>query len=204
MNPTTPILYVDSPAALGDLCNRLAGAEWIAVDTEFLREKTYYPQLCLLQVGTPAVTACVDPLALTDLGPLLDLLYDPAIAKVFHACHQDLEIFYNLRGSVPGPVFDTQIAAPLLGHPEQMGYAGLVEALLGVTLEKAHARADWTRRPLPESQLRYAADDVIYLAQLYPVLRAELAKHGRLQWLADDFAALGDPERYASHPDPRR
>lgn len=201
MSDPDSILFIDTPEALERFCARIADADWLALDTEFLREKTYYPRLCLLQAATPELTACIDPLALEHLDPLLERLYDPAVTKVMHACHQDLEILFQLRGSVPAPIFDTQLAAPLLGHAEQIGYGNLVEAVLGVKLEKGHARADWTRRPLPEAQLRYAADDVIYLARLYPILREALAERGRLAWLDEDFAGLSDPERYIVHPE---
>ncbi len=200
MNPDNDILYVDSPQALSRLCDRLAGSEWLALDTEFQREKTYYSKLCLIQVATADVVACVDPLALESLDCLLSVIFDPTITKVMHAAIQDLEIFYYLRGEVPEPVFDTQVAAPLLGFPEQTGYAALVSGMLGVKLSKAHTRADWTRRPLSSGQLRYAADDVRYLAQLYPRLRASLAEKGRLSWLAEDFAALSEAGRYEVVP----
>ncbi len=186
---------------LEQLCRRLAGADWLAVDTEFLRERTYHPKLCLVQVATAAEVFLIDPLALDDLGPLLDLLCDPGIVKVLHAARQDLEIFWNLRGAVPAPVFDTQIAAMLVGLPEQVGYAALVQHRLGVRLDKAHSRTDWSQRPLSAEQLEYAAEDVTYLAQLYPGLRDELAGQGRLDWLAPEFDALVDPARYENRPE---
>jgi len=187
--------FIDRDEPLRQLCAELAGCEWIAVDTEFLRERSYRPELCLIQLATPEVVACVDPLAV-NLDPLLDLLYDERTTKVFHAASQDLEIFHCLRGQPPQPVFDTQLAAPLLGHDEQMGYARLVQAVLGVELAKAHSRTDWSRRPLSDAQLGYAADDVVYLAQLYPRMRDELQSLGRLDWLAPEFAALVEPVRY--------
>ncbi len=200
MNAPGVTLQVDTPTALAELCERLAGCEWLALDTEFHREKTYYPQFCLLQLATPELVAWVDPLTVTDLKPLLELLDREEIVKVFHAARQDLEIFYHLTGHVPAPVFDTQVAAPLLGYPDQVGYGALVSAALGVNLSKGHARADWTRRPLPSKQLEYALDDVRYLARLYPHLRDELEQRGRLQWLAEDFAALVDTAQYENPP----
>lgn len=193
-------IYIDTPSALTALCERLTGAKWLALDTEFHREKTYYPEFCLLQLATADFVACVDPLALKDLGPLLAILDCPDVIKVFHAARQDLEIFYHLTNRVPGPIFDTQLAAPLLGHPDQMGYGALVHAVLGVSLGKGHARADWSRRPLPHKQLEYALDDVRYLAKLYPRLREELASRNRLHWLDEEFAALTDTGAYSNPP----
>lgn len=197
----TEFLYIDTPAALADFCTRLRGREWLAVDTEFIRERTYYPQLCLVQVSDGETHACIDPLRIPDLAPLLALLYDRAITKVFHAAGQDLELFYHLTGQVPAPVFDTQLAATLAGHGDQVGYARLVQELLGVELDKAHTRCDWSRRPLAEAELAYAADDVRYLCQVYEKLRAELQRRGRLDWLAADLAALAEPARFENPPE---
>ncbi len=194
-------LYIAQPQALTDFCARLRSSSWIALDTEFIREKTYYPQLCLIQVATDELLACIDPLALTDLGPLLEVLYDPAITKVLHAVHQDLEIFFYLRGAVPSPVFDTQLAATLLGQGEQVSYAALVKALLDVELDKSQTRTDWSRRPLDTAQLDYAADDVRYLCEVYRQQYAELTSRQRLDWLAEDFKALCDPGHYALQPE---
>ena len=198
---TEHIRYIDTRESLVALCRQLETTSWLALDTEFLREKTYYPKLCLIQLASSDIQACVDPLAIDDLGPLLDLIYRPQITKVFHAARQDLEIFHRLRGEVPGPVFDTQLAAPLLGHGEQIGYGKLVEAELGMRLDKNHARADWTRRPLPQAQLRYALDDVVYLAQLYPRMRDKLAQKQRLAWLEQEFAQLLHEENYTNPPE---
>jgi len=201
MNDTAQLQYIDTAEALQAFCNRIAGADWIALDTEFLREKTYYPKLCLLQIATPDVVACVDPLALDDLGPLLDLIFDPGITKVMHSARQDMEIFFHLRGAAPAPVFDTQIAALLLGYPDQIGYGNLVRELLGVSLEKLHTRADWSLRPLSDPQLQYAADDVIYLVDVYRQLQAKLQQLGRLEWLAEDFQQLSSADLYLTHPE---
>lgn len=195
------IFYVDTPAALTQLCERLHGQPWLALDTEFMREKTYHPQLCLLQVASAQCIACVDPLALDHLDPLLDVIYAPDTVTVWHAARQDLEIFQQLRGTLPAQVFDTQVAATLLGHGDQIGYAALVKTELGVSLDKSHTRTDWSQRPLDPAQLRYAADDVRYLAQLYPKLRTELDACGRLGWLAEDFAAFSDPATYTNPPE---
>ncbi len=190
------IELIDTPDRLHDLVESLEGAPWVAIDTEFLREKTYRAILCVVQVATPDVVACVDALAFDDLGPLLDRLFEPELLKVFHAASQDLEIFHDIRGQVLAPVFDTQIAAPLVGHPHQVGYGKLVKEELGVELAKGLQRTDWTRRPLDPRQLEYAAADVIYLAQLYPKLRDRLEARGRLAWLEDDFAEATRPDRF--------
>lgn len=195
------IQYIDTPERLAELCQQLANVPWVALDTEFLREKTYYPQFCLLQLATPDWVACVDPIALTDLNPLLDILYSPAIIKVFHSCRQDLEIFYQLRGSVPQPVFDTQLAAPLLGFQDSTGYAMLVSSFLNINLNKAYTRTDWSVRPLSAEQLEYAADDVIYLSKIYLLMGEQLKQLGRLEWLQDDFEELNDPQLYKLAPE---
>jgi len=198
--PETDFLYVDRAEPLAEFCTAIKDVPWLAFDTEFIREKSFYPKLCLIQVGVPGSLACIDPLALEDLSPLLDLLYDRSIVKVLHACSQDLEIFAHLRGTVPGPIFDTQLAAPLLGLPEQIGYAGFVKEMVGLTLDKAQARTDWSRRPLGAAQLSYAVDDVRYLVEIYPRLRARLQELGRLEWLASEFEPYERVERYL--PDP--
>lgn len=192
--------YIDNAADLRALCAELQSHAWFALDTEFMREKNYYAQLCLIQVATEEVVACIDPFGIDDLGPLLDLLYDPNITKVLHAAHQDLEIFHVMHGRPPAPVFDTQLAATLLGHGDQIGYGALVKESLGVELEKAHSRADWSLRPLTEEQLHYAADDVRYLAQLYLHQLDALEESGRLEWLQEDFALLSDPHTYDNPP----
>lgn len=197
---TTPYTYINTASALAEFFEQIQNARWIALDTEFIREKTFYPQLCLVQIATEQAVACIDPLAITDLGPLLATLYNPLVIKVMHAARQDMEMFYHLRGELPRPVFDTQLAAPVLGLKEQMGYAALVESMLGVLLNKAHTRADWSHRPLSRAELDYAADDVRYLAALYPRLRDSLADKGRLQWLDNDFAELSKPSLYANPP----
>lgn len=196
MSSERNINYIDNKEALISLAGVLESQPWIALDTEFLRERTYRPELCLLQIAAGDTLACVDPLALDNIDPLLDVIYNPSITKVLHAAGQDLEIFYWLRGSIPENLFDTQIAAPLLGYQEQIGYANLVKEVLAVELSKSHSRADWTRRPLPPQQLNYAADDVIYLAKMYPAMRDELKELNRLEWLDQEWIDLTNPHLY--------
>ena len=193
-------VLVEDKAALARVCADLANKPWVAVDTEFTRERTFYARLGLLQLATDDGVACVDPLRV-DLGPLLDILYDPRLLKVLHAGRQDLEVFHDLRGDVPAPVFDTQIAAALLGYTEQVGYATLVETITGVKLPKLHTRANWEARPLTEEQLHYAADDVAYLRDVYQALHARLIESGRLEWQTQECAALTNPQLYRSDPD---
>ena len=200
MNPAHTILYIDTADALDSFCGMLRAADWIVLDTEFLREKTYYPKLCLLQVATPDSVACIDPLALDELAPLLGILFDEGITKVMHSGRQDMEIFYHLAGKLPSPVFDTQIAALMLGYPEQVGYASLVKEELGIELDKLHTRADWTQRPLSDDQIQYAADDVIYLVEIYQRLSEKLAALGRRDWLLEDFQRLTDADLYNNPP----
>lgn len=190
------------PDALGAACEKWRERDWLALDTEFVRESTYYPRLCLIQAADGHGEACIDTLALdaAALRPLLDVLYG-AGTKVFHAASQDLEVLLQLGGAVPQPLFDTQLAAALLGIGDQLGYAALVERLLGVRLDKSLTRTDWSRRPLSAAELAYAADDVRYLAQIYPRLQDQLDAAGRLGWLVEDCARMADPERYRSPPD---
>ena len=194
------IEYIDKPEQLTDLCDRIKREPWIALDTEFLREKTYYPVFCLLQIATPEWVVCVDPIALADLSELFEAINNPGIIKVLHSCRQDLEIFYQETGKVTTPVFDTQIAAPLLGFQENPGYAMLVSSFLNINLSKAHTRTDWTIRPLSEAQIQYAADDVIYLCKIYQIICQKLEALDRLDWLEKDFELLKDVELYQVSP----
>lgn len=189
-------IYIDNETQLREFCSQLAGSPWLALDTEFVREKTYYPKLCLLQISNGEHIACIDPLAIGDLEALFELLYNPAITKVWHACSQDLEIFAHLRGEIPAPLFDTQLAASLLGHGNQISYAALVKELCGVELDKSHSRTDWSRRPLSDEQLTYAIDDVRYLCDVYEKLRKELDTSGRGEWLDEDFSRLTHAPHY--------
>lgn len=179
---------------------------WIALDTEFVREKTYFPQLCLIQVAYPDLhnqphLACIDPIAIDDLSALGQLLKDTKITKVFHAAYQDQEILFQRFGYTPAPLFDTQPAAAILGVGDQVGYARLVESLLNVVLEKSQSRTDWSRRPLTKKQLEYAIDDVRYLFQIYPLIVQKLASERRLAWLDSEFEVLSDPQTYTPNPE---
>lgn len=194
-------MYIADQGDFEAYLQRAQGAPVLAIDTEFLREKTFYPKLCLLQLATEEEVAIVDPFAVDDLTVLKDILLDERTVKLFHAGTQDLGIIYREVGVLPHPIFDTQVAATLLGHVQQIGYGSLVNAVCGVQLKKADSLTDWSRRPLSESQLDYAADDVIYLPRVYHTMLKELSDKGRLDWLADDFAELVDPAKY--DPDPR-
>ena len=193
-------LHIDTPEGLEQLCSRLRGSPWLALDTEFMREKTYYAQLCLLQIGNGELAASVDPLKLEDLSPLLEIIYDPAIVKVFHSGRQDLELFYQRWGRLPEPLFDTQPAAEATGLGNQVGYARLVHTLLDHQLEKGHTRTDWSRRPLRPEQQRYALDDVIYLGRIYLKLRESLGELEDDEILQRELARLADPDTYVTRP----
>jgi len=186
--------FADAMGALG------AGGGW-ALDTEFIRERTYLARLCLVQVAAGGRVLLVDPLRIDDLAPLTSGLSRAGLTKVVHAARQDVEVLLPLTGQPMAPVFDTQIAAGLLGFPAQVGYAELVRQLLGVELEKGHARTNWAARPLKPEQLAYAADDVRYLGPVAEVLDAKLSAAGRRDWLAEDCRALADPALYVTHPE---
>lgn len=193
--------YIDNNEDLQSYCDSIKTSPTLFVDTEFIREKTYAPILCLIQVATEDTLACIDPLNITNLEPFLDLIFDESIVKVFHAARQDLEIFYNLRQSAPTPLFDTQIAATLLGHADQIGYGNLVNALLKVPLDKKYARTDWTQRPLSAEQLEYAINDVIYLQEIYKLITQQLNDNNRIEWLKDDFDYLSSDSTFEVFPD---
>ena len=183
------------------LCTRLSLEPFIAVDTEFMRETTYYPKLCLVQVAGPDEAAVIDPLAPgLDLEPLLLLLGDATLMKVFHAGRQDVEIFNNL-GVIPKPVFDTQIAAMAAGFGEQIAYDALMRQMLKVEIDKSSRFTDWARRPLSAAQLSYALADVVHLAEAYPKLRERLEKKGRMPWVGEEMADLTDPSNYDMDPE---
>jgi ribonuclease D len=200
MKKTDDILFIDDNSSLSEFCELISNEAVLALDTEFIREKTYYPKLCLLQIAAGEHIACIDPLAIDNLEPLLDLLYDPAKTKVLHAARQDLEIFYQLRKSLPKPVFDTQIAATLMGFNDQVGYANLVQKMLGVQLDKDQARTDWSQRPLNNKQIHYAANDVRYLLQAYPLIIDKLTSQNRIDWLSADFDELVNTAVYEIDP----
>ncbi len=194
---TVPLSDQQSVLELGE---RLAAAPWIALDTEFLRERTYRPQLCLLQLAQPHEALCVDPLADIDLASLRPVLTGGNAPKILHAARQDLEVLWPEFGPL-APLFDTQVAAGLTGLPAQIGYSDLVRRLLGVELPKGQTRTDWSRRPLSEAQLHYAIDDVIHLAPLREQLLEQLDKLGRLAWLAEELEGLARAERLFIDPD---
>lgn len=194
-------LITDSDS-LRALCERLSHSHFVAVDTEFMRENTYWPDLCLIQIGNEEEAAAIDPKADgLDLTPLLNLLVNNEdVLKVFHAGGQDLEIIFNLTGGTPHPLFDTQVAAMALGLGEQVGYSNLVESLLGDSLDKGARFTDWARRPLDKRQIDYAIGDVTYLATLFPKMLNKLKKTGRGAWLDQEMERLADPANYANDP----
>lgn len=195
-------LITDS-ASLANLCTRLAQADFVTVDTEFMRESTYYPELCLIQIADVNEAAAIDPMAPgIDLAPLLDLLTDnDDVLKVVHAGGQDIEIIYNLTGKTPHPLFDTQVAAMALGQGEQIGYSNLVDSWLGISIDKGARFTDWARRPLDARQIEYAIGDVTHLAKIFPKMLERLRKTGRGVWLDQEMERLADPANYANDPD---
>jgi len=193
--------FVTDSATLAALCERLAVDPFVTVDTEFMREKTYWPELCVVQLAGTQDVAVVDALAPgLDLAPLGSLFANPAVTKVFHAARQDVEIFLQVFGAVPVPLFDTQVAAMVAGFGDQVGYDSLVGALTGGHIDKAHRFSDWSARPLSPAQIIYAAADVTYLRAVYERLSERLEKEGRLPWVAEEMAALAEPATY--RPDP--
>jgi ribonuclease D len=192
---------IDTSAALAAFCHRQAQAPYITVDTEFIRDKTYFPQLCLVQIAGPDEAAALDPLAPgIDLAPLFELMALPSLLKVFHAARQDIEIFVNLAGAVPAPLFDTQVAAMVCGFGDSVSYETLAGKLAGAHIDKSSRFTDWAQRPLSERQLRYALTDVVPLRTVYEKLEARLAKSGRSSWLAEEMGTLTDPATYRQDP----
>lgn len=188
--------------SLAALCTRLAREPFITIDTEFLRESTFWPQLCLVQVAGAHEHALIDPLAdAVDLEPLFALLADTNVLKVFHAGRQDIEIFNYLTGMIPAPIFDTQIAAMVCGYGDQVGYDQIVRQTIGASIDKSNRFTDWSRRPLNEGQLAYAAADVTHLRQVYLHLKSILEKKQRESWVQEELAVLIDPQTYSVDPD---
>ena len=200
------MIKITSTEGLAAFCARAADAPYVTVDTEFLRERTYYSKLCLLQLAIPGDAeedaVLVDPLAKDlSLDPLYDLFRNEAVVKVFHAARQDVEIFYVEGGVIPKPLFDTQVAAMVAGFGEQVGYETLVRKIAKANLDKSSRFTDWSRRPLTEAQEKYALADVTHLRVIYEFLEAELEKSGRLPWVEEELATLTEPSTYVIHPD---
>ena len=192
--------YVSTQEQLEELCDLLHGSAALALDTEFMREKSFFANLCLLQIANDHVIACVDPLTVPDLTPLMDIIFDENILKVMHAARQDLEILNDIRGSLPRPLFDTQIAATLLGYGDQVSYGTLVRDMLNVELDKSHTRTNWAQRPLDPGQITYAEDDVRYLLEISKRQMAKLSDMGRDGWLDEDFIELTNSKNYNRPP----
>lgn len=193
---------IEDSATLANLCARFAQKPYICVDTEFMRENSYWPELCLIQVADDEEAAAIDPMGGIDMQPLLDLLVNNEdVLKVFHAGGQDIEIVYNLTGKTPHPLFDSQVAAMALGQGEQIGYSNLVDTYLGITVDKGARFTDWARRPLDKRQIDYAICDVTYLSEIFPKMLERLKKTGRGAWLDQEMERLADPENYHNDPD---
>jgi ribonuclease D len=190
----------DTPT-LAEFCARQSTAPFVTVDTEFMRDKTYWPQLCLVQIAGPEEAAVIDALAPgIDLAPLLQLMANEAILKVFHAARQDIEIFFQLAGTVPHPLFDTQVAAMVCGFGDSVSYETLAGKLAGARIDKSARFTDWSHRPLTERQQQYALADVVHLRRVYEKLRANLERTGRAGWLEEEMAELTHPETYRLDP----
>ncbi|MDO4436972.1 MAG: ribonuclease D [Coriobacteriaceae bacterium] len=193
-------MYISTNEDLVAFCKRARAFFAIAIDTEFLREKTYHAKLCLVQIATPDECAVIDPLMIDDLKPLADLMADVDTLKVFHACSQDMEVLVHALGVCPAPIFDTQIAAAFLGERAQCSYHNLVHAFCGVSLPKTESLTDWSRRPLTPRQVEYALDDVRYLIDAYHVIESKLHSLGRMAWVRDEIRAIANPAHYKSDP----
>lgn len=195
------ITVIDSTAALEKVCRRFAAAEYITIDTEFRRQTTYWPELCLIQMACPDEALIIDPLtAGMDLAPFYKLMRNERVIKVFHAARQDIEIFYHEAGVIPTPLFDTQVAAMVCGFGDSVGYETLAAKLAGAKIDKSARFTDWTHRPLSREQLAYALADVTHLRQVYEALRKELAASHREPWLEEELAILTDPATYETDP----
>jgi ribonuclease D len=197
-----PPTLITTTAALAGLCERLRRERFVTVDTEFMRERTYWPELCVVQLAGASDVAVVDAEAEgIDLAPLGALLADPAVMKVFHAARQDIEIFVLKFSDVPRPLFDTQVAAMVAGFGDQAGYDALVSALTTGSIDKVHRFSDWSARPLSAAQIAYAAADVTWLRGVYEKLLARLERDGRVEWVTEEMAVLSDPATYRTDPD---
>ena len=193
---------IETTAALAEACTELAKSEFITIDTEFLRETTFWPELCLVQMASPTLEVLVDPLAKgLDLTPLFELMANPAVVKVFHAARQDIEIIYHLGGLIPHPIFDTQVAAMVCGFGDSISYDQLVQKIKNVQIDKSSRFTDWSRRPLTEKQLDYALADVTHLRDVYLSLKAQLEREGRSLWLTEEMDILESRDTYDMHPD---
>lgn len=194
-------LHITKTEALAELVSKLKNADYVTVDTEFLRDNTYWPKLCLVQVAGPDVAAIIDPVAPgIKLDPLFELMADPGVLKVFHAARQDIEIFLQLSGRIPEPLFDTQVAAMVCGYGDAASYETLVAKIAHASLDKSSRFTDWARRPLSQRQLTYAVGDVTYLRTVYETLAEELERTGRMDWLDEEMAILMDPGTYQMEP----
>jgi len=193
---------IETTDALHAVCRRLASHAFVTVDTEFLRETTFWPRLCVVQLASPDEAVAVDALADgLDLSPVFELMADTRVVKVFHAARQDIEIIWNLAKLIPAPLFDTQVAAMVCGFGDQVAYGELAQAVTKVVLDKSSRFTDWSRRPLSEAQIVYAIADVTYLRDIYLFLRSKLESSGRLAWLGDEMALLTSPATYEQHPE---
>lgn len=193
---------ITTTADLAAVCDRLARHPFVTVDTEFLRETTYYPQLCVLQIASTEESAVVDALAEgLDLAPFFALMANEKVLKVFHAARQDIEIIWHLAGIVPAPVFDTQVAAMVLGYGDSIAYDQLVERITGHRPDKTHRFTDWSSRPLSEAQIHYAEGDVTHLREVFAALDADLKKRGRSEWVSEEMEILTSPKTYNADPD---
>lgn len=196
-------MLIDDDSKLKAFVKRCCTSPYMAIDTEFLREKTYYARLCLIQVAIEGEVAIIDPFAIKDIALLNDALTSSDVVKIFHASSQDIEILYHETGVVPRPVFDTQVAAALLGKSQQASYSSLVSSYCSVNLPKKDSFTDWSQRPLKDSQIRYAADDVVYLPQIYYDMVEVLNEKNRLHWLDEAFEEISSPEKYEIKPEER-
>jgi ribonuclease D len=198
----TAMQPITAQSELAEFCESVAQEEYLTVDTEFIRERTYYPRLCLIQIAGSEKAALIDPLADgIDLAPVFELLQNPKIIKVFHAARQDIEIFYLLSKKIPAPIFDTQVAAAVCGFGESAGYESLVNQIVAKEIDKSSRFTDWAQRPLSEKQLAYALSDVTHLRVIYEKLKEKIEEEGRTTWIAEEHVYLSDPALYDPNPD---